>query len=250
MFSSKGSWENRWCEKEVMREADKIKLRELTKLIHYNFKDVSILLRAITHSSYSYETFGNMEESNEVLEYLGDAVLNLSVASYLVDHFPGRDEGDLSKMRAELVNEQTLAQIADRIALGERLRIGKSARTQEAEIPRSILADAVEALVGAIFRDGGYQAAFEVVISLLEPFLQDQSFVRGTDYKTMLQEYTQRVYKVLPEYRLESSVGPDHMRIFTSSVWIQGERMGRGAGHSIKMSEQEAARQALKKVEP
>ncbi len=202
----------------------------------------------MTHSSYSYETSGSVSESNEVLEFLGDAVLSLSVASYLVDHFPDRNEGDLSKMRAELVNERTLVQIAKRIGLDKRLMIGKSAKVGNREIPRSILADGVEALVGAVFRDGGYQAASDLVVRLLTPFLIDGAFERGTDYKTRLQEYSQRIYKVLPGYRLEGATGPDHLRIFESSVWIGNEKMGEGKGRSIKTSEQEAARRALERA--
>lgn len=231
-----------------MGETNHNRLHELCDVIDYNFRDNSIFIQAMTHSSYSYETSGRVSGSNEVLEFLGDAVLNLSVTSYLIDHFPDRNEGDLSKMRAELVNERTLAQIAKHIGLDGRLLIGKSAKVSSHEIPHSILADGVEALIGAVFRDGGYQAASDLVVRLLTPFLIDGAFERGTDYKTRLQEYSQKAYKVLPHYRLEGAMGPDHLRLFESSVWIGNEKMGEGQGRSIKASEQEAARRVLERV--
>lgn len=221
---------------------------ELCATLGYNFRDASLLIRALTHSSFSYERSGDSRVSNEILEFLGDAVLNLAVAAYLVRHFPDRDEGDLSKMRAELVNERTLARIAGRIGLEASLRIGKSARVVQEGIPPSILADGVEALVGAVFQDGGYAAATEIVLRLLEPFLREGTFVQGTDYKTQLQEYTQKRDRSLPEYRLEGARGPEHLRVFESSVWIGGKRMGSGTGRSVKASEQEAARWALERL--
>jgi len=232
-----------------MRETYAYELHELCDVISYNFKDISILLQAITHSSFSYEASKSVSGSNEVLEFLGDAVLNLAVASYLVERFPERNEGDLSKMRAELVNEHTLAQIAKHIGLDGRLLIGKSAKAEGGEIPRSILADGVEALIGAVFHDGGYPAASDLAIRLLEPFLKDNAFEKGTDYKTRLQEYTQKIHKALPEYHMDGATGPEHQRIFESSVWIKGKKMGTGKGCPIKASEQEAARQTLEILE-
>ena len=231
-----------------MREAGKNKLDDLCGVIGCKFDDRSLLSEALTHSSFRYELSGSVRGSNEVLEFLGDAVLNLAVASYLVEHFPDKNEGDLSKMRAELVNEPTLAQVAKHIGLDGKLLIGKSAKAGGGEIPRSILADGVEALIGAVFRDGGYRKAADLIIRLLEPFLRDNAFEKGTDYKTRLQEYTQKIYRVLPEYCLDDATGPDHERAFESSVWIEGRKMGSGKGRSIKISEQRAARQALEKL--
>ena len=220
--------------------------RRLRATIGYTFKTPDFLSQALTHSSYGYETSGKVTGSNEVLEFLGDAVLNLAVAAYLVERFPERDEGALSRMRAELVNERVLARVAERIGLDGALKVGKSARAGGQGIPVSILADGVEALIGAVFRDGGYPAASTVAIRLLTPVLDTGTYEQGTDYKTQLQEYTQRVYKSLPVYRLEEVSGPDHLRIFKSSVWIDGEKRGTGQGRSIKASEQEAAKRALK----
>jgi len=231
-----------------MRGSDIDKLNELCDVINYYFKDINILAQAMTHSSFSYETTGSVTASNEVLEFLGDAVINLATANLLIEHFPGSDEGDLSKMRAELVSEHTLAQIAKQIGLYDVLFIGKSARVTSGGIPDSILADGLEALVGAVFRDGGYNTASELVARFLLSFLDDGTLEKGTDYKTRLQEYSQKFYKVLPEYRLEGSKGPDHLRIFESSVWIHGKKMGEGKGRSIKASEQQAALRSLEKL--
>jgi len=206
---------------------ERYKLNELCDVISYNFRDDSLLLKALTHSSFSYEKTRHLSDSNEVLEFLGDAVVNLSVAAYLVARFPEKREGDLSKMRAELVNERTLSEVAQHIGLDKRLRIGKSARAGEEAIPRSVLADGVEALVGAVYMDGGYGAAYDLVIRLLTPFLDNTDFERGTDYKTRLQEHTQRAYRVLPDYRLEETMGPEHQRVFESSG---GEEAGHREG--------------------
>jgi len=222
-----------------------VKLDELCEELGYAFKDHSLLVRALTHSSFSYETTKSVQGSNEVLEFLGDAVVNLVTAALLIEKFPDRQEGDLSKMRAELVNERSLAEVARRIGLEKRLLIGKSARVTEEEIPRSILADGVEALIGAIFLEAGYEAASEIVARFITPLLEEASLEKGTDYKTRLQEYTQKVYKVLPEYRLESAEGAEHRKVFESSVWVLGEKRGVGRGRSIKASEQAAARRAL-----
>jgi ribonuclease-3 len=229
-------------------ETDIDKLNELCERIGYYYKDNSILIKALTHSSYSYETTQNLAGSNEILEFLGDAVVNLSVARYLIDRFPEKDEGDLSRMRAELVNERTLARVAEIIGLEKRLLIGKSARLEGEDIPRSLLADGVEALVGAAFQDGGYAVASALVMRLLASFLDDTSFETGTDYKTRLQEFSQKFHKILPEYRMEATTGPEHQRVFVSSVWINAKKMGEGKGKSIKASEQQAARRAFEEL--
>ena len=228
-----------------MNGPEPVKLDELCEELGYVFKDRSLLVRALTHSSFSYETTKSVQGSNEILEFLGDAVVNLVTAALLIEKFPDRQEGDLSKMRAELVNERSLAEVAKRIGLERKLLIGKSARVAGEEIPRSILADGVEALVGAVFLEAGYEAASRIVVRFIAPLLEGVSLEKGTDYKTRLQEYTQRVYKVLPEYRLEGAEGAEHRKVFESSVWVLGEKRGVGRGRSIKASEQEAAKRAM-----
>ena len=218
---------------------------ELSEVLGYTFRDGDLLAQALTHSSYRYETTRSVRGSNEVLEFLGDAVVNLVTAALLIDRFPDKQEGDLSKMRAELVNERSLAEVARQIGLEDRLLIGKSARIPGKEIPASILADGIEALIGAVFKDGGFEAASRIVASFITPLLDAKTLEAGTDYKTRLQEYTQKAYKTLPEYHLEATDGPEHRKVFKSSVWVRGERVGEGHGRSIKASEQEAARQAL-----
>ncbi len=225
------------------------RLEELCRALGYDFRDRSLLVQALTHSSFCYETTKSVRGSNEVLEFLGDAVVNLVTAVLLIERFPDKQEGDLSKMRAELVNERSLAGVAKRIGLEEVLLIGKSARVPEQEIPRSILADGVEALIGAVFREGGYETAERIVARFIAPLLDRTALEKGSDYKTRFQEHAQKVYKVLPEYRLESACGPEHRKIFESSVWIDGRKMGMGRGRSIKASEQAAAKQALEKIQ-
>ncbi len=224
-------------------------IRRLCEMMGYGFSDETLLEQALTHSSFSYERTGSVSGSNEILEFLGDAALNLSVAAYLIQRFPEKNEGDLSRMRAELVNERALARAAKRIGLDSSLRLGKSARAEGSDIPDSILADGVEALIGAVFRDGGYHPASSVALRLLAPEIEAGDFARGTDYKTRLQEYTQKAYQSLPVYRMENTSGPEHQKVFTSAVWVNGERLGVGRGRSIKASEQEAARVALEKIE-
>jgi len=231
-----------------MRDIESETLNDLCEALGYDFRDRSLLIQALTHSSYRYETTKSVRGSNEVLEFLGDAVVNLVTAALLIEQFPDKQEGDLSKMRAELVNERSLADVARRIGLGEALLIGKSAWVPEREMPRSILADGVEALIGAIFMEGGYEAAARIVTRFITPLLDKTSIEEGSDYKTRLQEHTQKVYRVLPEYRLEDAFGPEHQKVFESSVWVDGKKMGVGKGRSIKASEQAAAKQALEKL--
>jgi ribonuclease-3 len=228
---------------------DSGKLGEFYEVIGYKFKEPSLLVQALTHSSFSYETTKQLTGSNEVLEFLGDAVVNLVTAMVLIEKFPDKQEGDLSKMRAELVNERSLAEVARRFGLDGKLLIGRSARVPGEEIPQSILADGVEALVGAVFKEGGFKEANRFVRQFLTSLMDGMSLDGGTDYKTRLQEHTQKVHKALPEYRLENAVGPEHMKVFESSVWILGRKMGMGKGRSIKASEQEAAKHALMALE-
>ncbi len=226
-------------------EIDPRGLDELCEALGYAFRDRSLLIQALTHSSYRYETTGNIHGSNEVLEFLGDAVVNLVTAAILIALFPEKTEGSLSKMRAELVNERSLADVAKQFRLEERLLVGRSARVQKEGIPRSLLADAVEALVGAVFQDGGFEAASRIVSGFIRPLIDLDALEKGTDYKTRLQEFTQKTYKTLPEYRLVDTFGPEHQKTFVSSVYVQGKKLGTGEGRSIKASEQKAAKVAF-----
>jgi len=218
---------------------------ELEKRLGYVFRDRTWLEQALIHSSYAYED-PRVKSSNERLEFLGDAVLNLIISDFLVTIYPEAHEGQLSRRRASLVNARHLAGIARRLELGTFLLLGRGEEQQSGRNKPSMLADALEAVVAAVYLDGGYGSAREVVKTLfqgsLEP-LADEIF--SQDFKTSLQEYAQKWLKVSPEYHLVQESGPAHARTFEVVVWVAGAPLGRGQGKSKKLASQEAAHQAL-----
>ncbi len=220
-------------------------LDNLQKALHYQFQNPRYLQEALQHRSYVNECPEDDLQDNETLEFLGDAVLNLVVGHVLMERYPRMKEGDLSRTRAQLVSEVRLAEVARTIDLGRYVRLGKGeAQTGGREKP-SILADTLEALLAAIYRDGGYQAAFEVIASHLAfQFDAVGTAVADTDYKSRLQEYAQNHLKTMPVYRVVDARGPDHDKIFNVALDLQDLRV-QGSGRSKKMAEQDAARQAL-----
>lgn len=211
----------------------------------YRFKDPTLLLRSLTHVSYDRK---KSEGHNEVLEFLGDAVLDLAVSDLLMLHNPDKSEGDLSRMRAALVNSTVLAEKASLLKLGSYLRLGKGEERSEGRSKPSILAGAFEALLGGIYRDGGYEAARGVVERY---FLQDITAKQlgQQDYKTRLQEISQMLFHAPPSYQIVSESGPDHEKIFITEIAVGGKVLGRGEGKSKKQSEQEAAKKALHELQ-
>ena len=220
-------------------------LESLQNELGYKFQDPTLLLRALTHISYARQkSAGN----NEVLEFLGDAVLDLAVSDLLFRRYPERNEGDLSRMRAGLVNSKVLAKKAAALNLGALLRLGKGEERSGGRSKSSILAGAFEALLGGIYRDGGYAAAQRIIENF---FAEDISEKRlgQQDYKTRLQEISQMLFHAPPVYRIAAESGPDHDKHFVTEISVGGKPLGRGEGKSKKESEQEAARKALAQLQ-
>ena len=215
--------------------------------IGYSFKDRSLLETALTHSSYAREKGSG--SYNERMEFLGDAMLDAIAGEELYREFPGREEGFLSRTRAALVCEKFLFEVAGRIGIGEHLRIGAGEEKMGGRNRPSILADAVEALIGAVFLDGGYEAARGVVLRLLEDGFRDvrEGRMLVTDYKSALQEVLQAEGMSAGEihYVDAGEKGPDHDKVFTVKLIINGREEAEGEGKSKKQAQQNAAEAAL-----
>lgn len=224
-------------------------LRSLEEDLGYIFEQTSLLDQAMVHKSYANETETEADH-NERLEFIGDSVLGLSVARLLYDLKPTLNEGDMSRIRAYLVKEETLATLARSFDLGDHLKLGKGEQASGGEDKSSILADAFEALVGAIYLDGGFELAFTFVESIYSPVIEEAgTSVISRDYKTRLQEYCQARYKKAPTYKHIEATGPDHMRQFVVEVVLGTRTLARGRGGSKKEAEQDAARHALEIME-
>jgi ribonuclease-3 len=221
-------------------------LPELEMAINYRFVKRGILLEALTHRSFVHESADSRDRDNQRLEFFGDAVIGLHVSEKLLDLFPEADEGQLSKLRAFLVSEKTLSRLAGNIDLGKYLRLGRGEEKTGGREKNSVLADAYEALVAAVYLDGGAAAAEELVERDFGPLLiHGADLYAGKDYKTRLQEKVQELYGAPPRYILEKQAGPPHERIFSVAVLAGEKRLGEGAGKSKKEAEQAAARVAL-----
>jgi ribonuclease-3 len=226
----------------MKREAS---LTQLQAELGHRFADAALLARCLTHVSYERS---QKDGHNEVLEFLGDAVLDLAISELLIRHYPERSEGDLSRMRAGLVNSDALAEKAAQLNLGALLRLGKGEERSGGRTKPSILAGAFEALVGAVFRDGGYGAALALVERYFAANLGEKQLGQR-DFKTRLQEISQRLFRAPPDYRIVFEKGPDHAKRFVTEIAVNGKVLGRGEGSSKKQSEQEAARQALRELQ-
>jgi len=213
----------------------------LQKELGYSFTDPAVLSRCLTHISSGR---GKAAAHNETLEFLGDAVLDLAVSDILMRRFPVKSEGDLSKMRAALVNAAALAEKAAQLNLGESRRMGKGEERSGGRKKKSILAGGFEALLGAIYWDGGYEPARRVVERFFAPDIEETKLGQQ-DYKTRLQEISQMLFHEPPVYKLIAETGPDHEKRFATEIVVGGKVLGRGEGKSKKQSEQEAAERAL-----
>ncbi|MBA4391958.1 MAG: ribonuclease III [Desulfobacca sp.] len=205
----------------------------------------SFLKQALTHRSFVNEHLGSDLTNNERLEFLGDAVLNLTLSDLLLKKYPDLPEGSLSKIRAGLVNERKLADLALQLGLGVFLLIGKGEEMTGGREKPSILANTLEALLGAIYLDGGFNAASIFVDRLFRSELRDDNDLSSRDYKTLLQEYCQGKIKKVPVYRLFKEEGPDHKKIFFVEVTIQDQVISKGQGRTKKEAQQRAAEKAL-----
>ena len=224
-------------------------IKALETEIGYHFHNISLLQNALTHSSYANERWHNSLLSNERLEFLGDSILGMLVADYLYRNFPDRPEGELTRMRADMVCETTLAGVAEKIHLGDHLLLGHGEEQGGGRTRESILADAVESVIAASFLDGGMEAALHFVrtfILVQVPVKQ----LHNADYKTQLQELVQQKKNQVLAYVLLDETGPDHDKHFAVAVTLNGAEVGRGDGRSKKRAEQEAARLAIEKLFP
>ncbi|MFA6900738.1 MAG: ribonuclease III [Desulfurivibrionaceae bacterium] len=221
----------------------------LEENLGYHFRDRAHLQKAMIHSSHAFEQGRQMQKDNETLEFLGDAVLDLTVGYALFRHFPEMQEGDLTRLRAALVNERHLARMARDLDLGRYLMLGKGEDTNLGREKASILSCALEAVAGAIFLDGGYPAATEFVERHFIPWFADrQQTMFLADAKSSLQELLQERFNEGPRYVLEGDEGPDHNKTFHVSVRFRDEVLGQGSARSKKEAEQEAAAMALKNL--
>lgn len=222
---------------------------KLQDKIGYRFGDIRILRQSLTHVSYGHEHLQEKPlalRDNERLEYLGDAVLDLVISDLLLESFPEANEGQLSKMRAAVVNEKTLYEITKSIHLSELILLGKGELRTGGQQKPSIIASAFEALIAAIYIDGGFNAVYPVLRYLFAPlFKEDSHAISFQDYKTKLQEKIQFKYKVTPTYHLISSSGPDHSKIFEIEVRAGENILASANGASKKEAEQNAAKVAL-----
>ena len=215
----------------------------LCKSIMYTFKDKTLLQTALTHSSYANESKGS-RQNNERLEFLGDSVLSIIVSDYVFRH-KKVPEGELTKIRASLVCENALASFAQRIGLGRFLMLGKGEDQNGGRERPSILADAFEALIAAIYLDGGIEAAREFVVPFISEAVETAAGADLHDYKTQLQEVVQKNPEERVAYVLVDESGPDHDKRFTVEVHLNSNIIGHGEGKSKKNAEQQAAREAL-----
>ena len=224
-------------------------IKELESALGYRFRNVALLQNALTHSSYANERWHNSLLSNERLEFLGDSVLGMLVAEYLYRSFPDRPEGELTRMRADMVCEKTLAAAANRIGLGSHLLLGHGEEQGGGRSRESILADAMESVIAASFLDGGLEAALKIVQQFI---LVEVPVTRlhNADYKTQLQELVQQKKNQVLSYALVGQSGPDHDKQFEVEVSLNGTVVGRGTGRSKKRAEQDAARTAIEKLFP
>ena len=224
-------------------------LKDLEAVIGYKFRNISLLQNALTHSSYANERWHNSLLSNERLEFLGDSVLGMLVAEYLYRNFPNRPEGELTRMRADMVCEQTLAAAANRLGLGQHLLLGHGEEQGGGRTRNSILADAMESVIAASFLDGGMEAALQIVRTFI--FVEvPVTKLHNADYKTQLQEMVQQKKNQTLSYELVGQSGPDHDKRFDVEVSLNGVVVGFGSGSSKKRAEQDAARAAIEKLFP
>ena len=217
---------------------------KLEKSIGYEFKDKDLLNLALTHSSYANE-LGDQAKCNERLEFLGDSVLSIIVSDYLYNHFE-TPEGELTKLRASLVCEEALFDFAKQIDLGNFIKLGKGEYHNGGNKRPSILSDAFEALLAAMYLDGGIEPVKKLVLQFVKADLKDTKRISFKDYKTELQEVIQKNPEEKIEYVLVDEQGPDHDKLFTVSIELNSLSIAKGTGKSKKAAEQAAAREALK----
>lgn len=231
-----------------MPEERKADLERLQERLRYRFRNVNLLETALTHRSYINENPSSASEDNERFEFLGDAVLELCISDLLMRQFPDYREGRLSQLRAAIVNEQPLAETAKTFQLGDYLLLGKGEEASGGRAKPSILADALEAVIAAVYLDSGYKKTSALIRRLFKHLIADscRSF---RDYKTHLQQLSQHAFKETPRYRLIRESGPDHDKIFEIELSIADRIKTQGTGKNKKEAEQRAAEKAVPLLE-
>jgi ribonuclease-3 len=224
------------------------KFRALEKLLGVSLENKSYYIQALTHRSY-LESNNHKRISNERLEFLGDSVLSLVVASFLFENFPEEDEGFLTKIRAKFVNKNSLGNAAEKLGIADFIFIGDNLSRTFVNNSKTVLADTLEALIGAIFLDCGIKECRKFIFKILiKPNIKDDDYLVDENYKSQLLEYTQANKTLPPLYEVIKEEGPQHERVFTVRISIANDEMGIGKGMSKKTAEQNAARIALKKI--
>jgi ribonuclease III len=221
----------------------------LQQAIDYRFRDRGLLEHAMTHTSRANEDLSGGVTDNESLEFLGDAILGFVIADMLFREFPSFDEGQKSKIKAALVSTVTLARQAERLAIGDHLLLGRGEEKTGGRHKQALLADTYEALIAAIYLDGGIEQARSFILGDFAPLVAEirRDGLAGQDHKSALQEYLQSRDEPLPEYRLIGTLGPDHRKLFQVEVLVRGKALAEATGASKKEAEQEAARLALER---
>ena len=226
---------------------NELQLNELQKKLNYEFKEPELLIKSLTHSSYANESIRSADASNERLEFLGDSLLGMTVALLIYNKKPNLSEGQMTKLRAELVCERSLAEIAMVLDLGTFLLLGRGEENGGGRGRPSILSDAFEAVIAAIYLDGGYEPIEQLITTLLSSRV-DNPLPSYNDFKTSLQEIIQCKPGQSLVYELSSEQGPDHSKSFTVDVKLNGKTIGTGTGKSKKNAEQEAAKAAINNI--
>ncbi len=221
-------------------------LESLQAILTYRFRNADLLVQALTHKSYTHENLQNEPFDNERFEFLGDAVLNLAMSHLVMERFFDLSEGELTRIRALVVNEKALARVSKRLGLGRFILLGKGEEQTGGREKTSILANCYEAVLGAVYLDGGYEDASRILhLHFSEVLTELGKKTARQNFKSILQEQTQNRYQTVPRYAVVSVSGPDHEKQFRVSVSIQGVAMGHGEGKTKKEAEQEAAEEAL-----
>jgi ribonuclease-3 len=217
----------------------------LEEKLGYSFRDSTLCETALTHTSWMNETHETDRSDNERMEFLGDSVLALAISDILMRRYPEHPEGELSKARSALVNEAGLAHVSDTLSLGQWIFLGRGEEQAGGRQKRSLLSNALEALLGAVYLDGGFVAAFHVVERLFQPALADMPATTARDFKSRLQEVSQACLQLAPSYTVIAEHGPDHDKTFEVAISLGDKEYGRAQGKSKKEAQQNAAEQAL-----
>jgi len=234
----------------VNGEMEKDRLAALSELqgeISYQFNDPDLLNVALTHRSYANERPGGEFRDNERLEFLGDSVLNVIISHLIMERFPHCHEGELTRLRASLVNEKSLARISKNLGINQYLLLGKGESLRRGREKSSLISDVYEALIGAVYLDGGFEKAFEVVKKQFTPLL-DKGLTDDGDFKTKVQQISQSRFGSSPRYRLSDMMGPEHDKTFGAEIYIADQLYGYGTGKNKKEAQQNAAQEALKRI--